>query len=53
MEEQLFSKRTTKQDRYNKRLILKTVKEVEEGLPRKEANKIYQLGKTSLAILSQ
>jgi len=48
MEEQLFSKRTNKQDRYDKRLILKIVKEVEEGLPRKEANKIYQLGKTTL-----
>ena len=37
-----------KQSRYDKRLILKIVKEVENGLPRKEANRIYGLGKASL-----
>ncbi|MCX2679387.1 hypothetical protein OOZ15_05475 [Galbibacter sp. EGI 63066] len=41
--------RSSKNGRYDKRLILKTVKEVEEGLPRKEANRIYGLGKSSLA----
>jgi transposase len=40
--------RASKQDRYDKRLILKIVKEVENGLPRKEANRIYGLVKTSL-----
>ena len=48
MEDQLFAKRTSKQSRYDKRLILKIVKEVEEGLPRKVANEIYGLGKSSL-----
>ena len=30
--------------RYDKRLILKAVQEVEEGLPRKEAIRIYGFG---------
>ena len=34
--------------RYDKRLILKIVQEVEAGLPRKEAILLYQLGKTTL-----
>ncbi len=40
--------RSSKQDRYDKRLILKIVKEIEEGLPRKEANRLYGLGKSTL-----
>ena len=40
--------RSKKQERYDKRLILKIVKEVEEGLPRKEANRLYGLGKSTL-----
>ena len=43
-----FSVRPTHQSRYDKRLILKIVAEVEAGLPRKEAIRMYQLGKTSL-----
>jgi len=33
---------------YDRRLILKIVKEIEEGLPRQEAVKIYSLGKSTL-----
>lgn len=40
--------RSNKQERYDKRLILKIVKEVEAGLPRKEAKQIYKLGNSSL-----
>ncbi|TKK63972.1 hypothetical protein FC093_23530 [Ilyomonas limi] len=43
-----FSVRPNRLSRYDKRLILKVVAEVEAGLPRKEATRIYQLGKTSL-----
>lgn len=43
-----FSVRASRQSRYDKRLILKIVAEVEAGLPRKEAIRMYQLGKTSL-----
>ena len=43
-----YLKRLSKSDLYNKRLILKIVKEIEDGLPRKEANRIYGLGKSSL-----
>ena len=32
--------------RYDKRLILKIVKEVEQGLPRKETTWIYGLGQS-------
>ena len=37
-----------KHDNYDKRLIKKIVQEVEEGLPRKEANRIYGLGASTL-----
>lgn len=40
--------RDHKQSRYDRRLILKIVKEIEAGLPRKEANRIYGLGKSTL-----
>jgi len=43
-----YVERSNKQERYDKRLILKIVKEVEDGLPRKEAKQIYKLGKSSL-----
>jgi len=43
-----YLERSGKNSRYDKRLILKIVKEVEEGLPRKEANRVYGLGKSSL-----
>ncbi len=48
MEAQLFGKRDSKQSYYDKRLILKIVKEVEAGLPRKLARDKYGLGKSSL-----
>lgn len=38
-----------KQSHYDKRLILKIVKEVEAGLPRKEAIRIYNLGKNTIS----
>jgi transposase len=44
----VYASRANRQSRYDKRLILKIVKEVEEGLPRKEANRIYGLGKSTL-----
>ncbi|MFN3640047.1 MAG: hypothetical protein ACK4UK_03945 [Flavobacterium sp.] len=47
-EQKIYANRDNKQCRYDKRLILKIVEEVENGLPRKEANRIYGLGKTSL-----
>ena len=47
-EQEVFASREHKQSRYDKRLILKVVKEVESGLPRKEANRIYGLGKNTL-----
>ncbi|MGV0940162.1 hypothetical protein [Empedobacter sp. ULE_I140] len=40
--------RENKYSRYDKRLIMKIVKEVESGLPRKEATRIYGLGKATL-----
>jgi transposase-like protein len=43
-----YALRDNRQSRYDKRLILKIVKEVEEGLPRKEAIRIYGLGKSTL-----
>lgn len=43
-----YAARQGKQSPYDKRLVLKIVKEVELGLPRKEANRIYGLGKASL-----
>lgn len=45
----VYAQRANRQSHYDKRLILKIVKEVEEGLPRKEANRIYGLGKSTLA----
>jgi transposase-like protein len=47
-EQEFYAPRENKQSRYDKRLILKIVREVEAGLPRKEANRIYELGKASL-----
>ncbi len=47
-EQKFYAPRENKQSRYDKRLILKIVREVEAGLPRKEANRIYELGKASL-----
>lgn len=44
----VYASRDNRQSRYDKRLILKIVKEIEEGLPRKEANRIYGLGKSTL-----
>jgi len=45
-----YLERSSKNGRYDKRLILKIVKEVEAGLPRKEAKRVYKLGKSSLDI---
>lgn len=47
-EQEVYAVREHKQSHYDKRLILKIVKEVESGLPRKEANRIYSLGKATL-----
>lgn len=47
-EQEVYAVRENKQSRYDKRLIAKVVKEVENGLPRKEANRIYGLGKATL-----
>jgi len=47
-EAQNYVLRLSKYERYDKRLIEKIVKEVEEGLPRKEANRLYGLGKSTL-----
>ena len=47
-EQEFYAPREHKQSSYDKRLILKIVKEVEAGLSRKEANRIYRLGKASL-----
>jgi transposase-like protein len=44
----IFAARDNQHSHYDKRLILKIVKEVEEGLPRKEAIRIYGLGKSTL-----
>jgi len=43
-----YAPRANRQSRYDKRLVLRVVKEVEDGLSRKEAARIYGLGKTSL-----
>lgn len=48
-EQEIYAKRDNKQSRYDKRLILKIVQEVENGLPRKEATRIYDLGKNSIS----
>ena len=47
-EQEIYALREHKQSRYDKRLILKVVSEVESGLPRREANRIYGLGKSTL-----
>lgn len=47
-EQGFYLEREHKQSHYDKRLILKIVSEVEAGLPRKEANRIYNLGKSTL-----
>ncbi len=47
-EQEVYAVREHKQSRYDKRLILKVVREIEAGLPRKEANRIYGLGKSTL-----
>lgn len=46
--QEVYAVRENKQSRYDKRLIAKVVKEVENGLPRKEANRIYGLGRATL-----
>ena len=43
-----YAPRASRQSHYDKRLILKIIKEVEEGLPRKEAIRTYGLGKSTL-----
>ena len=45
---EIYALRYNRQSRYDKRLILKIVKEIEDGLPRKEAIRIYGLGKSTL-----
>lgn len=44
----IYCQRTNGYSRYDKRLIVKIVKEVEAGLPRKEAIKMYGLGTSTL-----
>lgn len=43
-----YSVRSSKQSHYDKRLILKVVKEIEEGLPRQEAMRMYGFGISAL-----
>lgn len=43
-----YSKRENVYCHYDKRLILDAVKSVEEGMPRKEVNRIYGLGASTL-----
>lgn len=45
---EIYAKRTNRHSWYDQRLILKIVQEVEHGLPRKEATRIYGLGKSTL-----
>ena len=47
-QDEIYASRKSPQGHYDKRLIKKVVQEVENGLPRKEANRIYDLGKNSL-----
>lgn len=47
-QQETFALKKSKTGHYDRRLILKIVKEVEGGLPRKEAIRIYGLGKSSL-----
>ncbi|MBP6128501.1 MAG: transposase, partial [Flavobacterium sp.] len=46
--EVIYAVRENNQSHYDKRLILNIVKEVERGLPRKEAVRVYGIGKASL-----
>lgn len=46
-----YAVRENERSRYDKRLVMKIVKEVENGLPRKEATRIYGLGKATLDVL--
>lgn len=48
MEQEVYAVREQNQSRYDKRLILKIVSEVEAGLPRKEANRTYGMGQSTL-----
>ena len=43
MQAEQYAPRPYRFSRYDKRLILKVVQEIEEGLPRKEAIRIYGL----------
>lgn len=45
-----YAVRENRRNRYDKRLIMKIVKEVENGLPKKEAIRIYGLGKATLDV---
>jgi transposase-like protein len=47
-EQENYASREKKQSHYDKRLILKVVEEIEKGLPRKEAIRLYGPGKTTL-----
>jgi len=47
-EQEIYALREHKTSRYDRRLILKIVKEVENGLLHKEAIRIYGLGKSTL-----
>lgn len=47
-QEENYAIRSSKNDRFDRRLILKIVREVEEGLPRKDAERVYKLRKSSL-----
>lgn len=49
-EQENYGFKRSKTGHYDRRLILKIVKEVEAGLPRKEAIRIYGLGKSSLDV---
>jgi transposase-like protein len=48
--ENVYLDRTSKSGRYDKRLIIELVKLVEQGIPRREINLKYGLGKSSLGI---
>ena len=48
MQTEQYAPRPDRFSRYDKRLILKVVQEVEEGLLRKEAIRIYGLGPSTI-----
>ena len=48
MQTEQYAPRPYRFSRYDKRLILKAVQDVEEGLPRKEAIRIYGLGPSTI-----